>query len=124
MGPLDPCKTPTPAGPIPIPYPNIAQTEMANPSTCSTKVFFAGMPAMNLKSKWTMSNGDQAGVAGGVVSGTIMGPGGFSMGSMKVMIEGAPSATQMSTTLHNGASPNCPMGTALTAPQFVVMLMG
>ncbi len=124
MGPLDPCKTPTPAGPIPIPYPNIAQTEMANPASCSKKVFFAGMPAMNLKSEWKMSNGDQAGVAGGVISGKIMGEVKFGMGSMKVMIQGAPAAMQMSVTLHNGTAPNCPMGTATMAPQFVVMLNG
>ena len=124
MGPLDPCKTPTPAGPVPIPYPNIAQTELANPISCSKKVFFAGMPSMNLKSEWKMSNGDQAGVAGGVISGKIMGEVRFSMGSMKVMIEGAPGAMQMGTTMHNGTAPNCPMGNALMAPQFIVMLMG
>jgi hypothetical protein len=102
----------------------MAQTEMANPVSCSKKVFFAGMPAMNLKSEWKMSTGDQAGSAGGVISGKIMGEVKFTMGSLKVMIEGAPSAMQMSTTVHNGTAPNCPLGNALQAPQFVVMLMG
>ncbi|MHB9030714.1 MAG: DUF4150 domain-containing protein [Candidatus Latescibacterota bacterium] len=124
LGPLDPCKTPTPAGPVPIPYPNMAQTELANPISCSKKVFFAGMPSMNLKSEWKMSTGDQAGSAGGVVSGKIMGEVRFAMGSLKVMIEGAPATMQTSLTMHNGTTPNCPMGNALQAPQFVVMLMG
>ncbi len=104
----DVCKTPSPVGPIPIPYPNTAMCPTANPATASMKVFISNMPSMNLKSEFPMSQGDNAGVAGGVVSQTGMGPVKCSMGSTAVMIEGSPAVRLTSPTLHNGTNANVP----------------
>ena len=40
----DVCKTPTPGGPQPLPYPNIAQLAMSNPATCAKKGFLVNTP--------------------------------------------------------------------------------
>ena len=119
----DVCKTPSPGGPVPIPYPNIVMTETANVSTCSKKVFFVGMNAFNLKTKWPQSMGDEAGTAGGVVSGLNMGEVGFTMGSISVKIEGSPAVFMTSQTKHNGSNPNVPCGAVLQAPQMIVNIM-
>jgi hypothetical protein len=122
MGVPDVCKTPSPAGPIPIPYPNIAMCNMANPGTASTKVMIANMPALMLNSMIMLSSGDEAGVAGGVVSGMNMGPAKFLRGSTKVLVQGKPGAFMTSNLGMNGASPNA-MGTQL-APSQVKVIYG
>jgi hypothetical protein len=66
----DVCKTPSPAGPVPIPYPNIAQAITLSSGTTSVKG--DKMMAGNKGSKFALSNGDNAGVAGGVKSSTFM----------------------------------------------------
>jgi len=107
----DVCKTPAPpAPPIPLPYPNIAMLMQADPSSCSLKVKIVFMPAILLTTKVPMTSGDEAGSAGGVVSGTIKGPAMFTKGSMKVRIEGKPVVFQTCTTGHNGQAANAPMG--------------
>ncbi|HUU30239.1 MAG TPA: DUF4150 domain-containing protein [archaeon] len=114
LGFPDVCKTPTPGGPVPIPYPNIVQTEAAKPY--AKKVKFEGMKALTQKSKWKRSMGDEAGTGGGIISSKNMGPTGFIMGSLLVKIEGAPAVYQFSPTKHNGDTPNT-VGAALQAPQ-------
>lgn len=66
----DVCKTPSPGGPVPVPYPNIANSITLSNGTSTVK----GDKAMaaNKGSKFTLSNGDNAGVAGGVKSSTFM----------------------------------------------------
>lgn len=66
----DVCKTPSPAGPVPIPYPNIAQSITLTGGTTSVKG--DKMMAAIKGSKFALSNGDNAGVAGGVKSSTFM----------------------------------------------------
>jgi hypothetical protein len=116
----DVCKTPTPAGPVPIPYPNIAMPAQANPVV--NKVSICGAAALNLNSKISMSNGDQAGVAGGVVSNKIMGEAQFTMGSLTVSIGGAPAVKLTSPTTQNGAPPNA-VGVTLAPSQAKVMIL-
>ncbi|MDR2405156.1 MAG: DUF4150 domain-containing protein [Deltaproteobacteria bacterium] len=114
----DVCKVPAPpAGPIPTPFVNIFQLNMANPSTASQKIFFDGAPALNAQTKFLLSSGDEAGVAGGVVSNRFIGPGSFSpaTASKVVTLEGKPAIAMGAMTFHNGdASFNtmgtCPMG--------------
>jgi hypothetical protein len=67
----DVCKTPTPAGPVPIPYPNIAQS--SDTADGSTTVKVDGNPIMLKSSNFKMSTGDEAGSAMGVVSNKIKG---------------------------------------------------
>lgn len=66
----DVCKTPTPGGPVPMPYPNVTQSIMLNNGTTTVKVDM--MMAAIKGSEFSLSNGDQPGVAGGVKSSTIM----------------------------------------------------
>jgi hypothetical protein len=68
----DVCKTPTPAGPVPIPYPNIAMGPMGVPAAYN--VLFMCAPAHNMLTTVPLTNGDNAGVALGMVSPTVMGP--------------------------------------------------
>ena len=82
----DVCKTPSPGGPIPIPYPNIAQS--SDTAKGSKKVKMDGNPIMLKDSNFRMSSGDEAGSAGGVVSGKIKGKAEFAMYSFDVKVEG------------------------------------
>ena len=118
----DVCKTPTPAGPVPIPYPNIAMPMQADVGTCTKKVTIACAPALTLNSQITMTSGDEAGSAGGVVSGKIKGPAKYSQGSMKVMLEGAPAVYMTSPTQHNGSSANAPTGVQIAPSQAKVIV--
>lgn len=119
MAAPDVCKTPSPGGPVPVPYPNIALPNTADPGSCTQKVKIINMPALNLGSKIPMTNGDQAGSAGGVVSGTIMGPAKFNKGSQKVKFEGKAAVMLTSPTGQNGQNPNA-QGAAVAPSQTLV----
>jgi hypothetical protein len=67
----DVCKTPSPGGPVPIPYPNVSQSATLAKGTTTVKVDGGNMAAIK-GSEFSMSNGDNAGVAGGVKSSTFM----------------------------------------------------
>ena len=118
----DVCNTPTPVGPIPIPYPNIALTTMAIPPTAALKVLISAMPAHNLMTTVPMSNGDNAGVALGIASGMVMGPCRHTMGSTNVLYGGMPATKMTSMSGQNGMSMNIP-GMTLTPSQVKVMLL-
>lgn len=122
-GPTDVCKTQAGPAVVPVPYPNLAQMTMADSGTLAKKVKIAGAKAAILKTKTKMSNGDEAGALGGVISGKNMGECGFLKGSLKVKIEGNPSVRQGDTTKHNG-QPNNTVGTATMAGQFKVNVGG
>ena len=116
----DVCKTPTPGGPVPMPYPNIAMLNMANPSTTVKNVVVLGMPACNVKTETTLSNGDEAGVNMGVVSNKIMGPCTFKTSSQKVKFGGKPAVHVTCQTGHNGKrNPNA-MGSVMVPSQSLV----
>ncbi len=97
----DVCKTPSPAGPIPIPYPNIAMVAQGNPSTFSKKVKVVNQPVALKGAKTTMTSGDEAGSAGGVVSGKIKGEAEFITQSSKVKAEGKNVVYHTCQLLHN-----------------------
>jgi hypothetical protein len=82
----DVCKTPTPAGPVPIPYPNIGKA--ADTSSGPPSVTTDGQMPMTKDAKYMMSTGDEAGSVGGVVSSKIKGPCEFMMYSFDVKFEG------------------------------------
>ncbi|HEY6642887.1 DUF4150 domain-containing protein [Povalibacter sp.] len=82
----DVCKTPTPAGPVPIPYPNIGQS--SNTSSGPTSVKTDGQMPMTKDAKYMMSSGDEAGSATGVMSSKIKGTCEFMMYSFDVKFEG------------------------------------
>jgi len=66
----DICKTPTPGGLVPIPYPNIAQLSGANPvaGTSGNPVTAGGTPVLIKTSKVPKSSGDEPGTGGGQFS--------------------------------------------------------
>ena len=82
----DVCKTPTPAGPVPIPYPNIGKASDA--SSGPTTVTVDGKMPMTQDAKYSMSTGDEAGSATGVVSSKIKGACEYMMYSFDVKFEG------------------------------------
>ena len=98
----DVCKTPSPSGaPVPVPYCNTFQCAMVTPNTASSKVFIDGAPALTVKSQTSISNGDEPGTVGGVVSGKFIGKGEFISGAQKVKIENTPGVAQGAPTKHN-----------------------
>jgi hypothetical protein len=116
----DVCNTPTPVGPIPIPYPNLAMPLTAIPS--QFKVLITCMPAHNLGTTVPMSNGDNPGVAVNPISGMVMGPTRHLMGSIKTMIGGMPATKMLSPTGQNGMSPGA-FGMTLAPSQVKVMVL-
>ena len=118
MGFPDVCLTPTPAGPVPIPYPNIAMGPTAIPN-CPT-ILIMGAPVHNLATTIPMTNGDNAGVNMGVASGTVMGPSRHMTGAFTVLFLGMPASRLTSVSLQN--STNCP-GVRTVPSQPLVLLL-
>jgi len=119
----DTCNVITPGGPVPTPFPNIAMMAQANPGTCAQTVLIDSMPACNLSTEILMTSGDEAGTGLGVVSGMIIGPARYTLGSMTVMVGGQPAVYQTSTMGHNGMNANAPLG-CQTVPSQVMVLVG
>jgi hypothetical protein len=96
----DVCKTPSPGGPIPIPYPNIAKS--SDTAQGSKKVKCDGNPICLKDSNFSMSTGDEAGSAGGgVASNKIKGKAEFVNVSFDVKVEGKGVARALDLMLHN-----------------------
>ncbi|HSP79471.1 MAG TPA: DUF4150 domain-containing protein [Myxococcaceae bacterium] len=96
----DVCKTPSPGGPIPIPYPNIARS--ADTAKGSKKVTVEGKPLCLKDSHFSTSTGDEGGTAGGgIASGKTKGKAEFVNYSFDVMIEGKNVARAFDLMLHN-----------------------
>lgn len=118
MGFPDVCLTPSPAGPVPIPYPNIAMGPTAIPNVPT--VLYMGGPAHNMATTIPMTNGDNAGVALGVASGMVMGPARHVTAAFTVILKGAPATRLTSVSLQN--STNCP-GCRIVPSQVKVLLL-
>lgn len=103
QGPNDICKTPAPPAPapIPMPYPNIAMTATPGPGY-TTKTLVMATPMYTKKSKTAISNGDQPGVAMGLISSKIMGMCEMIMTSTDVEAEGGGVARAFDSSLSNG----------------------
>lgn len=63
----DVCKTPTPSGPVPMPYPNMSQVNTLTGGT-TTVLVDGGKMAANKPSRFAMSTGDEPGTLGGIKS--------------------------------------------------------
>ncbi len=110
----------TPAGPavVPVPYPNIAMGPTAIPN--QVKLFIMAMPAHNLGTQIPLTNGDNAGVATGVASGTVMGPSKHLTGAFTVLFSAMPATRLTSMSLQNNT--NAP-GVRIVPSQPVVLLL-
>ena len=123
-GPPDVCKTPTPGGPVPIPYVNMFQNSDADVSTVAKKVLIVGAMSLTIKSKIIVSSGDEPGTLGGVKSGTFMGPAKYQppSGSSKVKFEGQKALPMGAATKQNGVSNFNTVGICPLAAQTKVMV--
>ena len=118
----DVCKVPAPPlPPIPTPFPNIAMLAQALGTSVTVKI--AGRPAITVAAKVALSMGDEAGVAGGVVSGMNIGPCAFKLGVPTVKIEGNDAVTQLKPTGQNGTNANC-VGVIVSPSQVTVLING
>lgn len=105
LGFPDVCNTPTPAGPVPIPYPNIADHSMASATVTNVRINM--MDALNMMSQVPMSSGDEAGSAHATIKGTQR----YTMGMPNIRLNMMPAITLASITSHNQG--NCPIGAVL-----------
>jgi hypothetical protein len=82
----DVCKTPTPGGPVPIPYPNIGKSSDTSkgPKSVTTD---KKMPMVK-GAQYSRSAGDEAGTVKGIISNDQMGVCEFMMYSFDVKFEG------------------------------------
>lgn len=118
MGFPDVCLTPAVPAPVPIPYPNIAMGPTAVPNQVG--VVILGAPVHNMGTTTPLTNGDNAGVATGVASGTVMGPSRHLTAAFTVLIGGMPATRLTSMSLQNNT--NCP-GCRIVPSQAVVMIL-
>lgn len=111
----DVCKTPTPAGPVPIPYPNIAMS--SDTANGAKTVKCDGQPIMIKSSYFMTSTGDEAGSALGVVSNRIKGKAYPKMYSFDVKADGENVFRLADIMLLNGSSPtNTPPAPEIQPP--------
>lgn len=95
----DVCKTPTSAGPIPIPYPNIGQS--SDTTGGPTTVTADGSMPMVKGATYVKSSGDEAGTAGGVVSSKFQGACEFMLYSFDVTLDGQNACRLGDPLFHN-----------------------
>jgi hypothetical protein len=95
----DVCKTPTPGGPVPMPYQNMAQSAML--SNGSTTVKADSMMIAIKGSEFSLSNGDEPGTAGGVKSNTFIKEASWILYSFDVKIDGANACRLSDKMFHN-----------------------
>jgi hypothetical protein len=114
----DVCKTPSPAGPIPIPYPNVAMSSDTDAGASTVKC--DGNPVCVKDSNFSTSTGDEAGSAGGgVVSNKTKGKAEFVNFSFDVQFEGKSVPRALDLMLHNDKNtPPVPLlqGPAMAMP--------
>ncbi|MET1254936.1 DUF4150 domain-containing protein [Aliikangiella maris] len=95
----DVCKTPTPGGPVPIPYPNIARS--SDSAKTAKKVFCDGNPVCVKTSNFKTSVGDEPGVVKGIVSSKVKGIAEFVNYSFDTKVEGKNVPRAFDLMLHN-----------------------
>lgn len=101
----DACKTPTPGGPVPVPYVNVARD--ADLAQGSNTVSIEGQPIALKDSNLSTSSGDEPGTAGGgLISSKIKGTMTWVSASIDVKVEGQGVIRFMDTCLHNGNTNN------------------
>lgn len=117
----DVCKTPSPAGPVPIPYPNMAKS--GDTAKGTKKVKCDGNPVCVKDSSFSTSTGDEAGTAGGgMVSNKTKGKAEFVNFSFDVKFEGKGVARALDLMLHNDK--NTPPFPVVQKPVVVIVVGG
>ena len=90
----------------------------------SKKVKVANMGVVTMGSSISMTSGDEAGVAGGVISSQMKGPAKPKKGSMKVKAEGKAVIFQTCMFGQNGNNANVPAGVQSAPSQVKVTVTG
>ena len=96
----DVCKTPSPGGPVPIPYPNIAFSKDLMKGTTTVSADGGNMCA-NYGSEFFKSTGDEPGVVGGVASSTFIKEATWITYSFDVKFEGKAACRLTDKMFHN-----------------------
>jgi hypothetical protein len=95
----DVCKTPSPGGPVPIPYPNVANQSSLQDGTTTVKAH--GKMIAVKGSQYTSSSGDEAGTAGGVKSSVNMKATDWITYSFDVKMDGENACRHTDKKFHN-----------------------
>lgn len=111
----DVCKTPSPGGPVPVPYPIIVS--MANSLAKGTKTVKVdgGNPAAIKGSEYSTCTGDEPGTAGGVKSSTNMKEATWILHSFDVKLDGKNACRLSDKMLMNHGNTAC-LGGTIHAP--------
>ena len=109
----DVCKSP-----VPIPYPNIAARPMG--VGAAYNILTGCAPTHTLLTVVPLSSGDNAGVLGGVVSQTCMGPSRRLTGAFTVLYNGMPGARLTSMGTQNTV--NC-VGLTIVPSQVTLLVL-
>jgi hypothetical protein len=116
----DVCKTPALPAPLPIPYPNMAMSVTHVPT--QYKLMIGPGLVETLGTIGTLSEFDEPGVLGGIISGVFMGPDQYLLGSFKLMVDAFFVMRLTSLTGHNGMPFNT-IGMQLIPAQFHVLVL-
>ncbi len=95
----DVCKTPTPGGSVPIPYPNVAMSSDTSKGASTVKC--DGNPVCLKDSNFMTSTGDEPGSLLGVASNKVKGKAEFVNFSFDVQFEGKNVPRAFDLMLHN-----------------------
>jgi hypothetical protein len=120
MGMPDVCNVPGPAGPIPTPFPNVGT--VANAECTVSTVLIQNKESVTEASSIPTSQGDEPGVAGGVVSGVNMGSVAWKRASSTVYAKGKKMVFVTAMTAHNGSNANMPTGAQVAPSQAKVFV--
>lgn len=112
----DVCKVPPFA--VPTPFPNTAANAMTIPTYMTVTILT--QPELNIGANYAVTNGDEAGAMGGVVSGVICGLGRPMLGSQTYFVGGMPVWRLTAPTVHNMM--NCPGTTSVPSQTIKVVL--
>jgi hypothetical protein len=115
----DVCKTPSPGGPVPIPYPVIVSMSSSLKNGSTTVKVDGGNPAAIKGSEYGSCSGDEPGSAGGVKSSTNMKEATWILYSFDVKIEGKNACRLSDKMMMNHGNSAC-LGGTLHAPVPVI----
>jgi len=101
----DVCKTPSPSGPAPVPYPNAVSSASSDFPPGEYKLKGGGTIAVKGSTSST-SSGDEAGTAGGVASNKVKGSVQYMMYSFDVRYEGKNVVRMQDPLFHNEKNAN------------------
>jgi hypothetical protein len=115
---VDVCNEPSESGVTPITFTNSASGAAGSPAVYT--VLISGGPAHNLSTSVSTTSGDEAGTAGGLSSGTCMGPSMHTLGSNTFLVGGMPATRMTSTTQQNSTNST---GSRLSPSQLKLLVL-